>query len=292
MRIGQPCWELKSDRCSCCGGQGELIFSRCSTCSVVVLICAEWEPSTPPGTRSPGFRSETPQTPPDALLAPDHSTTTIHPRLRRRYKRWVSRLRTTDEEQSRNRVVALAMAHTLRVMPTESNSGPKFRVLDVVVALPDAADEQSRKGTVTQVRQYPGNRFAYVVAPHDPREVGTIFYQEDLIATNERTNVDTLTAFGRFRTREVVRISSNCRNQQIAGRKGVICGGFREDDSALAVWIDDLERVCVVPAADLISTGQRRPPERRNHMQSLRVSEKGELLGCDTYIVLQDIEDL
>jgi hypothetical protein len=41
MRIERPSWQLKSDRCSYCGGQGELIFSRCPACSVIVLICAE-----------------------------------------------------------------------------------------------------------------------------------------------------------------------------------------------------------------------------------------------------------
>jgi hypothetical protein len=41
MNTRPPTWELKSERCSYCGGQGELIFSRCPACSTIVLICAE-----------------------------------------------------------------------------------------------------------------------------------------------------------------------------------------------------------------------------------------------------------
>jgi len=41
MEIRKPIWELAGDRCPCCNGQGELIFSVCPNCNRVVLICAE-----------------------------------------------------------------------------------------------------------------------------------------------------------------------------------------------------------------------------------------------------------
>lgn len=41
MQLQPPSWELANVRCSCCDGQGELIFSTCPTCGLVVLICAE-----------------------------------------------------------------------------------------------------------------------------------------------------------------------------------------------------------------------------------------------------------
>ena len=41
MNVEPPSWELKSHRCAYCGGEGELIFSRCPACSIIVLICAE-----------------------------------------------------------------------------------------------------------------------------------------------------------------------------------------------------------------------------------------------------------
>ena len=41
MRIVEPQFELRNQRCTCCDGQGELIFSTCPTCGLVVLICAE-----------------------------------------------------------------------------------------------------------------------------------------------------------------------------------------------------------------------------------------------------------
>ena len=36
-----PSWELRNERCTCCDGQGELVFSTCPTCGSVVLVCAE-----------------------------------------------------------------------------------------------------------------------------------------------------------------------------------------------------------------------------------------------------------
>ncbi len=40
MNVTRPLWELKASRCRYCE-QGELIFSTCSSCLSVVLICAE-----------------------------------------------------------------------------------------------------------------------------------------------------------------------------------------------------------------------------------------------------------
>ena len=36
-----PYWMLATERCRCCGAQGELEFSTCPACGFVVLICAE-----------------------------------------------------------------------------------------------------------------------------------------------------------------------------------------------------------------------------------------------------------
>ena len=41
MQTEPPSWELRKERCTCCDGQGELVFSTCTTCGVVVLFCAE-----------------------------------------------------------------------------------------------------------------------------------------------------------------------------------------------------------------------------------------------------------
>jgi hypothetical protein len=40
MDIRPPTWELKTDRCNYCG-VGELIFSQCPACAVIIVICAE-----------------------------------------------------------------------------------------------------------------------------------------------------------------------------------------------------------------------------------------------------------
>ena len=41
MDIQPPIFELRRERCRCCEGQGELKFSTCPNCGLVVLICAE-----------------------------------------------------------------------------------------------------------------------------------------------------------------------------------------------------------------------------------------------------------
>src|SRR3954470_24923913 len=40
METRAPTWQLKADRCQYCD-VGELIFSRCPSCGIVILICAE-----------------------------------------------------------------------------------------------------------------------------------------------------------------------------------------------------------------------------------------------------------
>ncbi len=41
MNIVNTNYSLKTPRCSCCDGNGELCFSTCPNCNYVVLICAE-----------------------------------------------------------------------------------------------------------------------------------------------------------------------------------------------------------------------------------------------------------
>ena len=40
MDIRQPSWQMKSERCQYCD-EGELVFSQCPSCGVVIVICAE-----------------------------------------------------------------------------------------------------------------------------------------------------------------------------------------------------------------------------------------------------------
>lgn len=40
MKIDHPAWHMSESRCLYCE-QGELVFSKCPQCGVVVLICAE-----------------------------------------------------------------------------------------------------------------------------------------------------------------------------------------------------------------------------------------------------------
>jgi hypothetical protein len=40
MDIKPPTWSLKAERCSYCEA-GELVFSQCPSCRVIVFICAE-----------------------------------------------------------------------------------------------------------------------------------------------------------------------------------------------------------------------------------------------------------
>jgi hypothetical protein len=40
MEINQPVWILKADKCGYCE-EGELVFSQCPSCQIIILICAE-----------------------------------------------------------------------------------------------------------------------------------------------------------------------------------------------------------------------------------------------------------
>jgi hypothetical protein len=40
MNVRPPSWALKGDKCTYCEA-GELVFSQCPACQVIVLICAE-----------------------------------------------------------------------------------------------------------------------------------------------------------------------------------------------------------------------------------------------------------
>jgi hypothetical protein len=41
MEFSSPKWELRNQRCTCCDGEGELVFEARPACGLIVLICAE-----------------------------------------------------------------------------------------------------------------------------------------------------------------------------------------------------------------------------------------------------------
>ena len=143
------------------------------------------------------------------------------------------------------------------------------------------------------MRKYGDGRFRYSIAPLDDRdEVGTIFDEADLRGTGERASASPFTTFGAFQIRDVVRISSRCEHSAIAGLTGVIEGGDADDEGSMLVWISQLKEVWVVRADDLQLTGERMPPSGPRQARSVKVSETGEVLGKDEYVVLDDVRDL
>lgn len=177
-------------------------------------------------------------------------------------------------------------------MPTNTGGKePLFHVLDVV----DVQSEWTApgRGIVCQVRSYPDGTFRYSVGSLIvDSDVGGIYDEQDLRSTGERSPAEPFTTFGSFRIRDVVRISETSLIPEVAGKLGVIEGCTADDERELFVWVEELEELVVLPANDLVATGQRRTPLGPRPAMSSKVSPSGDVLGEESYLVLEDVKDL
>jgi hypothetical protein len=172
---------------------------------------------------------------------------------------------------------------------------PRFRVLEVVeisdVAL---ADLVGKHGAVTQVRDYGSGRFRYGLGSlDDDPGVGGLFDEDSLRASGQSASPDLFRVPGPFAVRELVRISAEASLAEISGRVGEIDGSYQDDSGklALGVWIEELGEAFVVEPRYLESTGERRPPpERGRAASSTRVDVRGDVLGGDEYVILDEVD--
>jgi hypothetical protein len=168
--------------------------------------------------------------------------------------------------------------------------------LDKVEIAAGGDRSQVRGGVIAQVRRFPDGHFEYVVGGvGDDGEGGGLYRESDLRATGERAPIDVFALRGSFKVREVVRISDKCDDAEIAGRTGVIDGGYsnspESDGIGLSVWIEELSRSVVVDSTYLISTGERLPADPLNREEaSSQVNAGGKVLGKTRYIVVDDVE--
>jgi hypothetical protein len=174
---------------------------------------------------------------------------------------------------------------------------PLYRVLDIVNAtleFDDLSDTDSRRLTVTQVRDYGGGRFRYCVSDLDDPEylLSGIYDQEDLRGTGEFTDISRFALPGRLLHREIVVISPDFSEAEVRNLQGEVEDVQLDEGELLAtVWIPDLGEVWIIAEKDLVSTGMRvEPPSLNEPRSSQKVSTSGELLGEDRYLVVDRLE--
>lgn len=177
---------------------------------------------------------------------------------------------------------------------------PRFKVLDIVEIGNDpvlaAPGLSGRQAVVTQIRLYADGDVRYSVGSHtDDDEVGGLYDEEDLHAVGERASIDRFRVPGPFRERELVVISADCDEPEIAGRRGEITSGYwavdKHEELHLGVWVKELGLLYDVEARFLTATGERLPPPAAGRpAKSTRVSEDGDVLGTTGYVIIDDIE--
>jgi hypothetical protein len=178
--------------------------------------------------------------------------------------------------------------------------GPRFRVLDVVeIGYHPTLARQGLvgvRGAIMEIRQHADGRVRYAVGGlrDATSEVGGLYEEEDLQATGVRADAETYQLPGPFQVRDVVRISAACDQAEIAGRTGVVDGGYtgsNEIGHVLGVWIEELGEGFMVEPAFLSASGTRLPPPERGRVaHSTRVSEHGEVIGHTSYIIVDELE--
>lgn len=173
---------------------------------------------------------------------------------------------------------------------------PLFRILDIVqIGDPPVlvkAGLSGQRGTVTQIREHPGPRFRYCVRSlvDDDEAVPGLYEEEDLLPTGERASTDLFALPGGFRIREIVQVSATCDNAEVAGRLGVVDGGYT-GEGGLGIWIEEIGETVVVQPRFLTATGDRMPaPSIRRHARSTQVSVDGQVTGHSSYTVVDDVE--
>jgi hypothetical protein len=76
---------------------------------------------------------------------------------------------------------------------------------------------------------------------------------------------------------DIVTIGQGVEDAEIRGLRGHICSAVEADQ--IGVFIDDLERVWCLHPRDVIPTGETLPEAGRPGGHSIRVNQKGEVVG-------------
>ena len=167
---------------------------------------------------------------------------------------------------------------------------PRFAILDIVTVVDGHGPDTGRRGVVIQVRRYPDARYVYGVGWMSDGETGGLYPEEWLATTGQRSKMEDHQHPGTFQIREVVRIGANAA-EAIRGKLGhVRAGPAGGADDQYAIWVDDPGEEWMVSGADVEPTGQRLPAPQPSLASSLRVSESGELIGSESYFLLDELD--
>jgi hypothetical protein len=166
----------------------------------------------------------------------------------------------------------------------------QFAILDILTVSGGDTADRGRQGVVMQVRRYPDDKHVYSLGWMSDGETGGLYPEEWLETTGRRSSLEHHQSPGAFKIREVVRISPNGPDP-IRGKQGhVDAGPASESDDQYAIWVEGMDEEWMVSETDLEPTGQRLPPPQPGPRSSLRVSVSGELLGRESYVVLDDLD--
>jgi len=80
-----------------------------------------------------------------------------------------------------------------------------------------------------------------------------------------------------LRTWDIVIVSPTFEDEEIRGKRGHICSLV--DGDGFGVLIHDLERVWCLGHGDVTATGEQLPESERPGGRSIRVNQKGEIVG-------------
>jgi hypothetical protein len=166
----------------------------------------------------------------------------------------------------------------------------RFALLDIVTVIGGEGPDRGRRGVVMQVRRYPDGRHVYGLGAMSDGEMGGLYPEQWLEATGQRSRLEDHQGPGILKIREVVRIGPG-GPEPIRGKLGhVDAGPVDVSDDQYSVWVDDMGEEWMVSERDLEPTGPRLPAPQPGAASSLRVSESGDLLGQESYIVVDRLE--
>jgi hypothetical protein len=160
----------------------------------------------------------------------------------------------------------------------------------------------SRRSAVTAPALYPtlrrygdrSYRYGVGAVAREDDDLAGLYGEEQLVPTGRRVGLEIFSAPGLFSARDVVVVSPSYPDREAAGEQGEVQGWSCDSEGVrYAVWVPSRELVWLVDQRALIATGRCVPsPDRTQPVTSLQVSQAGEVLGAEEYVIVEDIDDL
>ena len=176
------------------------------------------------------------------------------------------------------------------------HDGPRFRVFDVV-QIEHVAPDLTGQMVVGEVRRYDDNTYRYSVWDVDRNsdDWNGLYGEIQLAHTGERVDKSVLDIPGPFTHRDIVIVSADYEDRDIAGQTGVVESWYEGDGVhpvMILVRFDELARSDVIVVGALTATGGQVPrpvPDGRATTSAI-VATDGSLLGREDYVIVDGTE--